>query len=150
MSDDLVHPSKITMLYFLGGFLTLIVLIGLVFQRAYLQRNYLLSRESDCNPEKESCFVRPCDGGDCEEKEKIYQKETFWAKDFPKCNTSEDCHDIKCGDIPGCKIEWCDEQTAPEGEYCSAPDMNIQGDEEKSDSGSELTKTQGESFTDDE
>lgn len=106
-------------------FLVTCLFVGaLLISRFYIQRNYALRSEVECDPQSETCFVRPCTE-ECEaETEATYYKlRTVMAYDIPVCDPHrQECPELRCSDIGSCEEELCTENNVPDGESCNNPD----------------------------
>lgn len=117
--------------------LTLALSSVLVVKRIYIDRDYLLMNEVDCDPTVEVCFKRLCDEG-CDSTDgdyEFYKKQSVSASAVSVCDpTLEECPELVCAETEGCQEELCNEANVPENEECSYPEDFIQ-EESSSNSG---------------
>jgi hypothetical protein len=110
----------------LGIFALIIVLVTmLVYFRFYIERNYIISSEVDCDPDLEACFVRTCEE-DCEVPGEVtyYKLRSVNASQLPLCDPhEEECPDILCQETASCHETLCSPDTVPEEEFCSEPPL---------------------------
>ena len=101
-----------------AAFALLIVLsIGYTFYKIIIKRDYLVSMETDCNPETEQCFIYECDpevdGESCpedlEERISYYKIIKKNAGKVPDCDPEAgDCDPVKCEEgEPDCEETLC-------------------------------------------
>ena len=142
---ELIHVSigkkqKILITIFI---LTLVLSSVLVVKRIYIDRDYLLMNEVDCDPTVEVCFKRLCDE-ECDSADsdyKFYKKQSVPASAVSVCNpTLEECPELVCAETEGCQEELCNEANVLENEECSYPEDFIQ-EESSSNSGDSALDT---------
>lgn len=101
--------SKIVIMVVL--FFVLVVLF-LTYYKIFISKNYEISFEVSCDPEKESCFIYECDPiteGDCSDQPvdyyKLIERKAF---DIEKCSDGDvDCLSCKENEI-NCSVVLCD------------------------------------------
>jgi|GEM_PF-5535079 len=118
--------------FLIGLFIvTSIFVVTFLFCKFYIQTDYNLRNEVECDPGTESCFVRSC-GEDCEGEESWYYKvRTVSAQDIALCDPHlGECPQVECLSVASCVEELCTEDSVPEGEHCSnALDLQVEPDE---------------------
>lgn len=104
------------------------VVFALVIKRVYIDRDYLLVSEVDCDPAVEVCFQRLCEDCDSSDAEyEFYKKQLISASHVPLCDSSQgDCPELVCAETVSCLQESCSEANVPENEECSNPENFIQ------------------------
>lgn len=99
-------------------FLSLILTV----KRVYIDRDFVLSQEIECDPWTESCFTRLCEE-DCDTEKEYYKLQTVSARYMSTCDPHiEECPEIDCNETPTCEIVFCDEITVTDGEWCTTPE----------------------------
>lgn len=93
--------SKRSKTFFLLLVTILIVSVFASYYRYYVNRDYLIEIQIDCDPSLESCFVWNCDStieGECtgDQSNDIWYYKYFYrnAKNVPICNPSEENCDV--------------------------------------------------------
>ncbi len=108
--------------------LLIVLIIGIIFSviatynRIYIQRDYQILAEIDCDPEINSCFVWEEEDGEIWYYSIIEKK----AANIPDCNPHrEECDDpFFCEEgEEDCYEFFCDEEELEEGEYCAGPGL---------------------------
>lgn len=105
--------------------LLLVVVFGFVLHRVYIERDYLLSQEMECDPSTESCFTRLCEE-DCEEEKEYYKIRMISARFVDTCDPHfGECPELVCGDTPTCSETLCASDSVSDGEWCTGPNQDI-------------------------
>ena len=133
---------------FLTVFVSLIVIsVGITFIRIYVQKDYIIQNQIDCDPTVDACFIWECDPestvegeactGDPEMDIWYYAVAQRKANMIPDCDPNdENCLPFDCGEEEkDCSITLCDETTKEEqGVECNDPvQYNIDNPEEESE-----------------
>ena len=133
---------------FLAVFLLLIVgSIGVTYWRIYIQKDYIIQNQIDCDPTVDKCFIWKCDPkstvegeactGDPDKDTWYYQIANRKASNIPLCDSNdENCKPFEC--LEGekdCSVTFCDEKTKKEQKVeCNDPvQYNIDNPVEEED-----------------
>ena len=134
--QDAESREKIRSRWFFGIFFALIFLsISATFYRVFIARDYLVTVETICSPEAQSCFARDvcdtedqvCSEGDTPTETSYYKIVERKAFAFPETCASGSADSPLCADLscrPGeadCTETFCSDETVPEGERCMGP-----------------------------
>ena len=134
--QDAESREKIRSRWFFGIFFALIFLsISATFYRVFIARDYLVTVETICSPEAQSCFARDvcdtedqvCSEGDTPTETSYYKIVERKAFAFPETCASGSADSPLCADMscrPGeaeCTETFCSDETVPEGERCVGP-----------------------------
>lgn len=134
--QDAESREKIRSRWFFGIFFALIFLsISATFYRVFIARDYLVTVETICSPEAQSCFARDvcdtedqvCSEGDTPTETSYYKIVERKAFAFPETCASGSADSPLCADMscrPGeaeCTETFCADETVPEGERCMGP-----------------------------
>ena len=134
--QDAESREKIRSRWFFGIFFALIFLsISATFYRVFIARDYLVTVETICSPEAQSCFARDvcdtedqvCSEGDTPTETSYYKIVERKAFAFPETCASGSAELPLCADLscrPGeasCTETFCSDETVPEGERCMGP-----------------------------
>jgi len=127
--------DKKSKIFFLVFSLLIAVSVAVTFWRIMIKRDYIISAEQDCDPTKETCFVRTCDPAEDEECSKDPKERTSYykiikknAKNIPPCdpraNGKEKCPtELSCEEGEAeCEYVFCNEENVPENEECNDPE----------------------------
>ena len=134
---------------FLTVFVSLIVIsVGITFVRIYIQKDYIIQNQIDCDPTVDACFIWECDPESTEEGEActgdpemdiwyyaVAQRKAYM---IPDCDPNdENCLPFEC--LEGekdCSVTFCDETTKEEqGVECNDPvQYNIDNPAEEEES----------------
>lgn len=120
---------------FLTVFVSLLVIsVGITFIRIYVQKDYVIQNQIDCDPYTEKCFIWECDPqssvegeactGDPEMDIWYYAVAQRKAYMIPDCDPNdENCVPFECLDgEKDCNVTFCDETTKEEqGVECNDP-----------------------------
>lgn len=87
----------------------------------FVEQNYLVTAEADCDPGIESCFVWDCtveEDADCDQYP--YKYIEISAAHISDCNPyEEECEPLNC--TPNdeyCDITYCSDETSGDDEFC--------------------------------
>ena len=111
---------------FFVAFLILIMLSGVAysFNKYYLEMDYDLYVQTECDPSLESCFVYVDEEAGEEFPYKLIFIKAYAA---PEC-TGTDCPPVECPEgTPYCRVALCDEAIREDfaiADECSLPEMN--------------------------
>ena len=124
------YMDKKTRIFFLVFFGLIAISVLVTFFKYFVQKDYYIKAEAECDPYTEKCFVYVCDPEtekDCPEDEgertsyyKYIEKKAYLiplvdpnSEDFPgiECQKGEN----------GCREILCDEKTVAKGEECNDP-----------------------------
>lgn len=114
---------------YLLGFLILLS-SAILFYRIFILKDYIITAQSQCNPNLETCFVIDCTEGDLECEGPTYYRnikvravDTTCGLEDPRC-----LYDFACSEESGnCEIEYCDDSNVLEEERCSGEeDRDVQ------------------------
>jgi len=110
-------PNKIL----LSALIVLVLfVVAFKFQQFFLNRDYILYVNADCNPETDSCFQMDCseaEEGDCDLF--TYKKLELSARNAPTCLLNRECLNYSCGEYDlNCQEVYCENATLEEGEMC--------------------------------
>lgn len=105
----------------------LAVVVGVLFLRIYVFKDYVIQMEAYCDPLVDQCFTYECDvefDEDCPEDEgervsyfKIIERK---AHDIVLCDPNDpNCNEFECKEGEYCVEVFCDEATAPDFGECS-------------------------------
>ena len=134
--QDAESREKIRSRWFFGIFFALIFLsISATFYRVFIARDYLVTVETICSPEAQSCFARDvcdtedqvCSEGDTPTETSYYKIVERKAFAFPETCASGSADSPLCADMscrPGeasCTETFCSDEAVPEGERCVGP-----------------------------
>ena len=134
--QDAGSREKIRSRWFFGIFFALILLsVSATFYRVFIARDYLVTVETLCSPETQSCFARDicdtedqtCSEGDTPTETSYYKIVERKAFAFPETCASGSADSPLCADMscrPGeaeCTETFCADETVPEGERCMGP-----------------------------
>ena len=134
--QDAESREKIRSRWFFGIFFALIFLsVSATFYRVFIARDYLVTVETICSPEAQSCFARDvcdtedqvCSEGDTPTETSYYKIVERKAFAFPETCASGSADSPLCADMscrPGeaeCTETFCADETVPEGERCMGP-----------------------------
>ncbi|HOW60794.1 MAG TPA: hypothetical protein P5548_00230 [Candidatus Moranbacteria bacterium] len=120
---------------FLATFISLIIIsVWVTFIRIYVQKDYIIQNQIDCDPTVDACFIWECDPESTEEGEACtgdpemdiwyYAVAQRKANMIPECDPDdENCLPFEC--LEGeedCSVTFCDEITKEEqGVECNDP-----------------------------
>lgn len=111
-----MHFKKYFFSYIIG--ILFILFIGSSYLRFIVLQDYLVSYETDCDPETESCFVG-CEDDECTQEyyyavieRKAFEINSICGKDITDCDEAYYCPDDT--DIE-CSINFCDPETDKDG-----------------------------------
>lgn len=134
--QDAESREKTRSRWFFGIFFALIFLsVFATFYRVFIVRDYLVTVETLCSPETQSCFARDicdtedqtCSEGDTPTETSYYKIVERKAFAFPETCASGSADSPLCADMscrPGeaeCTETFCADETVPEGERCMGP-----------------------------
>ena len=120
---------------FLTAFVSLLAIsVGITFLRIYVQKDYIIQNQIDCDPYVEKCFIWECDPESTEEGEACTgdPENDIWyyaiaqrnANMIPTCDPNdENCLPFECAEgEKNCSVTFCDEKTKEEqGVECNDP-----------------------------
>lgn len=120
---------------FLAVFLLLIVgAVGVTYWRIYIQKDYIIQNQIDCDPTVDACFVWQCDPastvegeactGDPDKDTWYYQIAERKAKMIPTCDPNdENCLPFECSEgEKDCSVTFCDDKNKAEQKVeCNDP-----------------------------
>lgn len=120
---------------FLTVFVSLLVIsVGITFIRIYVQKDYIIQNQIDCDPYTEKCFIWECDPESTEEGEACTgdPENDIWyyavaqrnANMIADCDPNdENCLPFECLEgEKNCSVTFCDETTKEEqGVECNDP-----------------------------
>ena len=123
--------SRILLIAF---FLLVIGTVVFTYWRIFIQKNYIISNQEDCDPYSEKCFIWECDPNSTVEGEKCTgdaEMDTWYYKiiqrkayNVPSCNPEEDenCQLFVCEENEkDCAESFCEEGNA-DGIPCNDPE----------------------------
>ena len=134
---------------FLTVFVSLLVIsVGITFIRIYIQKDYVIQNQIDCDPTVDKCFIWKCDPNSTEEGEACTgdPENDIWyyaivqrkANMIPNCDPNDEkCLPFEC--LEGekdCSVTFCDETNKEEqGTECNDPvQYNIDNPAEEEES----------------
>lgn len=122
--------KKANLIFFIIFGLLILGSVAFTYYRIMIERDYLISAETDCDPTSEKCFIYICDPktegctGDPEEDTWYYKIIKRKASNIPLCDPNdENCEALTC--LKGendCSFEFCQEGNA-DGIECNDPEQ---------------------------
>lgn len=111
-------PSKLLV----GAFILLLVVLGAwKYHEFFIERNFTIYNETECDPTEESCFIYGC-AEDDECRDYPYKKIEILAAYAPLCDeySQDDCESLSCEGVSSeyCTEYVCSEDTLEEDEEC--------------------------------
>jgi hypothetical protein len=88
---------------------------GYRYKDYVIDRNFVLSVNTICDPSSELCFDPVTDYSF---NDFPYKKVEIIAKNAPPCLEEHMCESFSCDNIDGCTVIYCSEETKWEGELC--------------------------------
>lgn len=133
--SNIEKGTKIILLFVLFFILTT---AAFTYYKYYINEDYAITFEGDCDPSEASCFVYHCDAdfeectGNPEEDVTYFKFVTKKALELPLCDPSEEaCMASLCVETSDCEIELCNPETS--GQECSVPDGSSSADDEEAE-----------------
>jgi hypothetical protein len=101
------------------------------YDRIYVERDYMISAEIDCDPEVNSCYVWVDEEGEYGEVGEVwyYALISKKASSFSICNPHrEECEDeLYCADDEeDCEVYYCEPEEVGDGEECAGPGLILE------------------------
>lgn len=106
-----------------------LAVVAMSFYSFYYQKNYDFFVETNCDPDKEICFYRDCEGDPdiCPPNNlSYYNQYTINAKDFELC-LNEDCTQVCSTGAINCVKTECTVEDTDAG-ICTTPPVNTEID----------------------
>ena len=134
--------SKIIIALF---FIVIFIVSAMSFYKVLAQNNYYVKMETDCDPEKEKCFIKECNPEEDSERPENQEERISYSKiinkkasAIPACDSkNETCLELNCEGDRFCQETFCDEKNVEKGETCNDPEAYIKAQEEKNTSSEE-------------
>ncbi|MBA4318329.1 MAG: hypothetical protein C0412_08005 [Flavobacterium sp.] len=122
--------EKKSKIFFIVFFAIVFLTIGISFYKFYILKDYYITAEADCDPEKEKCFIYECDPAvDTECPENADERLSYYkliekkAYSIPLCDASDpNCLPLSCQAGEDCQEIFCDETAKIEEIECNDPE----------------------------
>jgi len=116
--------SKVLFFIFI---LMILAVVGVVYYRYVILRDYYMQAQVECDPQTEKCFMTECDPADdseCpanpDERVSYYKIIEKKAYAIPLCDpTDKSCPPLTCAGDLSCHETFCDENNLGDGEACA-------------------------------
>jgi hypothetical protein len=111
--------------------LVIIILVsGFKFNQFFIEKDFTLLVNLDCDPAMERCFALDCSSMDDPECDDVpYKKLETWAGNAPSCLLERTCLDFSCPlNDALCSVTYCSSENIESWEKCTEPVIYNEGE----------------------